>query len=68
MSEEIEPTGTLLEHRVAQTTAEIIEIDAQVTALQEQAEALRAHQVELRFILKKLTAIEVAEPEEPVPP
>ncbi len=48
----------------AQVTADIEAIDAAVTELQEKAESLRAEQVELRKVLKKLTAADVVE--EPV--
>lgn len=54
MTEEIEPTGTLLEHRIAQTKADIKEIDFKVTSLSEEAKSLRAQQVELTEVLAKL--------------
>lgn len=50
----------------AQVTADIEAIDSAVIELQEKAEALREEQVELRKVLKKLTAADVVE--ESVPP
>lgn len=48
----------------AQVTADIDAINVRVTNLQAEAEALRAEQVELQKVLKKLTAADVVE--EPV--
>ena len=45
----------------AQVTADIEAIDAAVIEFQAKAEALRAEQVELRKVLKKLTAADVVE-------
>ena len=57
-----------LEWFIAQTTADMQKIDLDVADLQAKAEVLRGEQIELRKVLKKLTAVEVAEPEEPMLP
>lgn len=67
MTEEIELKGTLLEHRIAQAKADIIEIDAKVTALQLEAEGLRTKQIEIHKVLKKLEAPDVVATEEETP-
>ena len=54
MTEEMETTGTLLEHRIAQTRADIQAIDERVLALSDEAKVLRARQVELVEVLAKL--------------
>lgn len=54
MTEEKEVVGSKLEHRIAQTKADIRDIDITIQEMQDRAKALRSEQDELKEMLAKL--------------